>query len=321
MPIRYVMRAFLLWLIMSLGMAHAATVKPLLDEQELQAILNTPELVVVDIRSPEAYQAGHIPHAISAPYAKWRGPAHNPGQLATPEYWQELAQQLGLDSDQHIVVYSSGDSTTDFGAAARVYWSLKYIGLPYLSVLDGGIQQWQRAGFELEQSVNQPVASHYQVRLNPSILIAQDELVNQLNEPQGTAWQLIDARPPAFYQGEVKAPTASIPGTIQGAQNAEHQQWFRESDTRLKPQAEIMQQVHAQGLDQARETVSFCNTGHWAATNWFVLSEVAGLPNVRLYPASLAEWTQSEQALPMENTPSRWQQIREQVSKLWQDKN
>jgi thiosulfate/3-mercaptopyruvate sulfurtransferase len=39
--------------------------------------------------------------------------------------------------------------------------------------------------------------------------------------------------------------------------------------------------------------VSFCNTGHWAATNWFVLSEVAGIEGVKLYPESMVGWTQA----------------------------
>ena len=65
--------------------------------------------------------------------------------------------------------------------------------------------------------------------------------------------------------------------------------------------------------------MSFCNTGHWAATNWFVLSELAGLKDVRLYPASLAEWTQDKKSLPMENTPSRLEQIKAKFSKLVND--
>ena len=37
--------------------------------------------------------------------------------------------------------------------------------------------------------------------------------------------------------------------------------------------------------------VSYCNTGHWAATAWFVLSVVLGRPDVRLYDGSMVEWT------------------------------
>jgi thiosulfate/3-mercaptopyruvate sulfurtransferase len=37
--------------------------------------------------------------------------------------------------------------------------------------------------------------------------------------------------------------------------------------------------------------VTYCNTGHWAATDWFVLSAVLGRPDVRLYAGSMVEWS------------------------------
>ena len=37
--------------------------------------------------------------------------------------------------------------------------------------------------------------------------------------------------------------------------------------------------------------IAYCNTGHWAATDWFVLSAVLGRPDVRLYDGSMVEWT------------------------------
>jgi thiosulfate/3-mercaptopyruvate sulfurtransferase len=59
--------------------------------------------------------------------------------------------------------------------------------------------------------------------------------------------------------------------------------------------------------------VSFCNTGHWAATNWFVLSEVIGQKDVKLYPESMVGWSRT--GLPMANVPSRleqfWMQLKE----------
>jgi thiosulfate/3-mercaptopyruvate sulfurtransferase len=49
-------------------------------------------------------------------------------------------------------------------------------------------------------------------------------------------------------------------------------------------------------------TISYCNTGHWAATNWFVLSEVANVSDVKLYAESMVEWSVLNK--PMENVPT-----------------
>ena len=310
----YVSLTFILFLFT--GSLHAATYQPLLEAQQLSAALEAnPALHIIDIRSPADYQAGHIPGAVSAPYGQWRGPANNPGQLADKAHFEQLVQQLGLTDQQPIVVYSSGANETDFGATARVYWTLKYLGLTDLTLLNGGFKQWQQLLQPVETGVNPVAASQYTVQLNQRLAIDTKELAERL-AAQDKSYQLLDARPPSFFNGEKKAPRATTGGTIATAENIPFQQWFNHYDTRLRSATEIQQLVQEQGLDQATETVSFCNTGHWAATNWFVLSEVAGLPDVRLYPASLTEWTQSSIALPMENTPNRWEQIQAKFSKL-----
>lgn len=296
--------------------AQAATYQPLVEAQQLsEAIAARPQLQIIDIRSPEDYAVGHIPGARSAPYGQWRGPANNPGQLADDAYFQKLTRKLGLTDQQPIVVYSSGVDETDFGAAARVYWTLKYLGLTDLSVLNGGFQQWQKAQQSITSDTTEQQASELTVQTNPKLVIFKDELLDKITQ-QDTSYQLLDARPPLFYQGQVKAPTASTGGTIATAQNIPFGQWFNQDDTRIRPVAEIKELVRSQGLDQAQETVSFCNTGHWAATNWFVLSELAGVKDVRMYPASLAEWTQDKESLPMANTPSRLEQLKAKFSQL-----
>lgn len=313
----YASLAFFLCLVFT--NAQAASYQPLLEAPELAvALSNNPALQIIDIRSPEDYAAGHIPNAVSAPYGKWRGPADNPGKLGDDAYFEQLLRELGLTQQQPIIVYSSGADETDFGAAARVYWTLKYLGLTDLSVLNGGFQQWQQAEQTIATQSTPVQGSQVTVQSNPKLVIFKDELLEKITQQDAT-YQLLDARPPIFYQGKAKAPTASTGGTIASAQNTPFGQWFNDNDTRIRPVAEIKQLVRSQGLDQAQETVSFCNTGHWAATNWFVLSELAGVDNVRLYPASLAEWTQDKASLPMANTPSRLEQIKAKFSKLVND--
>ena len=101
---------------------------------------------VIDIRDPKSYAAAHIPGAVNAPYGSWRGPASSPGEL--PELARLTAQvrRLGLTPATRAVVVSSGADATDFGAAARVYWTLKVLGLKELSVLNGGVKAWAAAG-------------------------------------------------------------------------------------------------------------------------------------------------------------------------------
>jgi len=42
--------------------------------------------------------------------------------------------------------------------------------------------------------------------------------------------------------------------------------------------------------DQAA-TITYCNSGQTASEGWFILSELLGNRDVRLYDASMQEWT------------------------------
>ena len=52
-----------------------------------------------------------------------------PFQLPTTAELEKLIGELGIDEDSHVVVVPAGVHATDFGSAARVYWTLKVAGL------------------------------------------------------------------------------------------------------------------------------------------------------------------------------------------------
>jgi len=301
-----------LWTLVAPTLALGA---PLLSPAELAPLLNSPAVTVIDIRSADDFAQGHIPGAYSAPYSAWRGPAQSPGTLPPLESLTEQVRQLGLAPERHAVVVSSGANVSDFGAAARVYWTLKYLGLTQLSILNGGMQAWQQAQQPLSQDATPaPVPSHYAPQLNDAILATQPEVLASIDSPNV---KLIDARPKAFYEGETKAPTAAIAGTIRGALNIEHSIWFTPGSNQIVSPAQARTLVAEKFPELSGDSIAFCNTGHWAATDWFALSELAGLPNIRMYPESLAQWTHAEPALPMDHTPGRASQLSDRLKALF----
>src|SRR3990172_7881718 len=131
------MKKILLFVISFAASGWAWAAQPLLTPVELQSQLNDPGLRVIDIRDPKSYATQHIPGAVNAPYGRWRGPASNPGELPELKKLTDLVQSLGLSAGTHAVVVSSGADATDFGASARVYWTLKVLELKELSIFDG----------------------------------------------------------------------------------------------------------------------------------------------------------------------------------------
>jgi thiosulfate/3-mercaptopyruvate sulfurtransferase len=187
--------------------AHAA--EPLLTPTGVQAAAGQDAVRIIDIRDPKAYGERHIPGALNAPYGKWRGPATNPGELPELPKLTELVQSLGLTPATHAIVVSSGADATDFGAAARVYWTLKLLGLKELSVLNGGMKAWSAQKLPQDNQAVTIARSAYQPQLDTS-LIATREDVGQHVRLSNAA--LVDSRPDAFYQGKTRAPAAKLSG-------------------------------------------------------------------------------------------------------------
>jgi thiosulfate/3-mercaptopyruvate sulfurtransferase len=284
-----------------------AAAQPLVSPADLAARLADPQLRVLDIRARDGkdaastYAGGHVPGALSAPYPRWRGPKENPGALPDLTQLTALVRSLGVDATTPVVVVYEGSDATEFGAAARVYWTLKAAGLSQLAILNGGMKAWRAAGEPVTTDVRPVAPSTYAARWDPRLIATQDEVA------QAAGRQLLDARPAPYFFGETKHAAAPTPGTLVGAKNVEHDVWFVADSAVLRSPADVRRIAEQQGIDLSQPTVSFCNTGHWAATNWFVLSEMLGQADVKLYPESMVGWSRA--GLPMANVPGRLQQF------------
>lgn len=304
---------------LALSAGHwAFAAQPLLTPAQLNAIPgSTPTLRVIDIRDPQAYAKQHIPGAVSAPYGKWRGPATNPGELPDISKLTQLVQSLGLTPATHAVVVSSGADATDFGASARVYWTLKTLGLKELSIVNGGMKAWADAKLPQDNAAVQIAASSWQPQLDTSLIATREDIRKNLDLSNAA---LVDSRPDAFYQGKTRAPAAKLSGTLPGAQQLDFNQWFVPGTSTFVDTAAAKQIAAKVQRKSGQDMVAFCNTGHWAATDWFGLSEMAGLPNVKLYAGSMVDWTQQPDAPALENQPSRAESLAYDARQWWQRK-
>jgi thiosulfate/3-mercaptopyruvate sulfurtransferase len=278
------------------GSATAGGWNKLVAPAELSALIGAGQVTVLDIRSPKDYAVGHVAGALNAPYASWRGPKENPGARLDDARLTERLQSLGIGPGERVVITYRGGSTTDFGAAARVYWTLKSAGLAKTAILNGGINSWVAAGQGL--SIEPAVAERSTVSfaMSDQWLITRDGVQDVLAGARQST--MIDARPAVFWEGKKKHVAAQRAGTLKGALNITHESWFPGSRTELTAADRVMEIAKAAGYaEDGKELVSFCNTGHWAATNWFAMSELAGIKGVKLYPESMVGWANSGGAM------------------------
>jgi len=274
-------------------------VTPLVDTDWLQAHLGDADLVVLDVRNAidgsdrTDFERGHIPGAVYSSYTGdgWRVTEGGvPGKLPPVADLEALIGGLGIDNDDTVVVVPAGVGSTDFGSAARVYWTFKVLGHDDVAILDGGHRAWVQAGGGLESGAVDVGAARFEADFRPKLLATTEEVEAAL----AAGDQLVDARPAAQYEGEAKHPAARSAGTIPGAASLEERLLVREGTAHFVDRERLRRLVEVADIRTDERIVTFCNTGHWAATAWFALSEVAGYEDVAMYDGSMTEWTQDE---------------------------
>ena len=296
----------------ALALAAPQGWSPLLEPAELAALLDAhgEEIRVVHVTGD--FAQGHIPGAVSSPYPNWRSDAVNPGALRELEDLQTVVRDLGIDTQTPVVVVHDGSNPTDMGAAARVYWTLKSLGIEDLALLNGGFAGWTGADLPVSTTPASIAPSGYTAQWDESWRISTDEVVELVEAGDS---RLIDARPTDFFSGVQWSIAA--PGTIRGSDNLTYESFF--DGNRMLDANHIRALAEREGYTDEPLTVSFCNTGHWAAINWFALSEMAGIDNTRLYAESMAEY--AAEGLPMDNAPGRvayyWRATSRWVSDLF----
>lgn len=269
---------------------------PLVSIETLAVRLGEPGLLILDVRlaadgGRSAHEAGHVPGAAFTDYAAdgWRAKIGGaPGMLPPVEHLSALLGRLGVRPDRHVVLVPAGTSANDLAASARAYWTLRTVGHDAVSILDGGFLGWSAdparpIGVGWRECAP---ADPYPVALRQTYRVTAIEAEAAL---AGGSAAFIDARSASYFEGREKASEALRPGRLPGAIARDYADLFDGGRQGLKPKAELERLFAAA---PARPIVSYCNTGHTAALNWFVLSELLGRSDVRLYDGSMTDWTQ-----------------------------
>jgi thiosulfate/3-mercaptopyruvate sulfurtransferase len=240
----------------------------------LTRLIENGKVRVLDCRDRNAYLAGHVPGAVRLDASDWaRG--FDPGDRAG---WSKRIGTLGIDTDTTVVVYDDSRAKD----AARVWWILRFWGVHDVRLLNGGWKGWRDSGGGVEKGDHAVAAVEPRLEPRPERLATKTFLLEQL----GGKSQVVDARTEGEYCGT--AATAKRNGAVPGAV---HLEWSDTLDTagRFKSAAELARVFRDAGIDVARPSVTYCQSGGRAAVMAFAL-ELMGGKDVRNYYRSWAEW-------------------------------
>ena len=281
--------------------------EPLISVDWLKSNLSNEKLIILDIRnkidggSKDAFEVSHIPTAVYSNYLEdgWRTTVDGiVGKLPPLKDLEILIGGLGINNDSHVIVVPGGVSSTDFGSAARVYWTFKVLGHNNVSILDGGYAAWiGQLPTQIETGTVNSTTAIFKADFQSKYLATTEDVVNALANNSSV---LVDARPEEQFLGKSKSGKALAAGTIPGSFNLQQQTLVEDNTSFFKDAITVAQLVKEVGIESTEGEIAFCNTGHWATVAWFALSEVLGHENVKNYDGSMVEWT-ADPARPLEN--------------------
>ncbi|MEE4190371.1 MAG: rhodanese-like domain-containing protein [Halieaceae bacterium] len=243
-------------------------------------------LLLVEVSSPDAYRAGHIPGAVHLPPGVLQhGAPPAPGRIPEQERLDEIFSYLGLTPDHHVVAYDDEGG----GWAGRLLWTLDAIGHTKYSYLNGGIHAWRAAGLPQETDISQPDSQPVSVSVNNGPIAEVDDILPRLEDENFAIW---DARSAEEHQG-LRSGSARA-GHIPGAINIDWLELIdRGNAMRLVDLEQLRERLAGLGLTPDKDIVTHCQTHHRSSLSWLAL-KILGYPSARGYHGSWGEWGNRE---------------------------
>src|SRR5438045_5721078 len=159
---------------------------PLVDAAWVQQHQGEPDLVLGDVRGPNAHQRGPLPGSIPLVLG-------SPPPFAEPETLREFAVEVqrrlgrhGVTGEERLVLYDRGDCV---GASASAQ-AAQLAGHPQVSVLARGIAGWPG---ELETGAVELQKARPSLEPRPEAVPTWQELRDRLEDPTLT---ILDVRTP-----------------------------------------------------------------------------------------------------------------------------
>jgi thiosulfate/3-mercaptopyruvate sulfurtransferase len=245
--------------------------------------------LVIDLRPPEDFAAGHIPGAVHLDLWGVSLIDTDPAPLKAFMWMiDHLLNLRGVDANTPVVVYDEQSGMR----AARAFWFLEYFGHPRVQVLDGGFGAWTRAALPVTRKAGPPPRSTWTGTPQAQTIATWRDVKERLGRPDVV---ILDTRSDGEHNGTtVRARRGgAIPGAV-------HVEWTRNlgPDGAYKPADELREMYEGAGVTPDKEVVTYCQGGYRAAHSYLAL-RLLGYPRVRTYTGSWKEWGDRED-LPIE---------------------
>ena len=204
-----------------------------------------------------------------------------PTTFPSEEQFTKSAQALGINKNSAIVVYDD----KGIYSSARVWWLFKAMGHTNVAVLNGGLPEWIKAGYQTEsKQESQYNEGNFQAHYKPELMMFFED-VKQASETKSHV--IIDARSEARFKSLVSEPRAGLrSGTIPNSVNLPFEDLLDGNQLLSKEEIEAKFKKLANKEDAL---VFSCGSGITACV-LALGADISGFKNISVYDGSWTEW-------------------------------
>lgn len=276
------------------------TISPVVSTDWLEKNLDEPKLVIIDIRLDKEYATGHIPNAINIPFPEAMENPNSQWFVERDGLMLELPEAAdlfttigaaGIRGDSLVVVVPKQELPHPLVDAARVADTLIYAGVKDVAVLDGGYNKWAAENRAISVDVVKPTPVAYTGTIDETMFVSKEYVQKKIGKAI-----IIDTREAIEYFGCFMRPMWVRPGHIPTAKCLPTL-WIWNEDMVYRGIDELRGMAHGVvGSDLSQEIIIYCGVGGFSSAWYFVLKEMLGYNNVKIYHGSAQEWTRDPKA-------------------------
>ncbi|MGB5227220.1 MAG: sulfurtransferase [Eudoraea sp.] len=206
-----------------------------------------------------------------------------PNTLPSPKQFENSCKKLGITNSSKIVVYDN----LGIYISPRVWWMFKVMGHQNIAVLNGGLPEWIRRGYEtLQHKQNNIKPGNFEAKFRPEMVKYYDFVLSNVSSQESI---LIDARSPGRFKGIAPEPREGLPsGHIPASLNLPYTEVLEHGKYKSKEALEAI----FNKLDVNEKPLVFsCGSGVTACII-LLASEFVLKNDKSVYDGSWTEWAQ-----------------------------
>tara|TARA_B100001057_G_scaffold496023_1_gene596416 strand:+ start:30 stop:845 length:816 start_codon:yes stop_codon:yes gene_type:complete len=180
-----------------------------------------------------------------------------PHMLPELEKWEKIVSKLGIEKNDHIVIYDNSDVLS----ACRCWFTFLYFGhdIKLVSVLDGGLKKWKLENRPITKVNTSLSQTNYIASVKQNLVVDLKQVNQNIKDKK---FCLVDARDGNRFKGLVDEPRKNLKkGNIEGSKNLPFSEILNSKNNTFKKKDELEKIFLNHGINFNEKLAFSCGSG------------------------------------------------------------